>query len=236
LRSALLIFTQKYIEMKSKYIDHETWLDLSDAAQYIGVHFTTLRRWADAGEISFIRTPGGRRRFTINALDQFLHRLAVTAPALMPSDDTAFQPLQDRAIDHARQSVRSLPVANSWLNRLNDNQRDQMRGTGQRLMVLLIQYSSRVEGGEAFLDEARRIGCDYGLVCSQAGLSLPETVQVFLFFRRSILDSMHKTEHLAGENDLESQRLYDRTTDFFDELLLALISSFPVQISSQVTK
>ena len=30
------------------------WMRLSEAADYIGVHFTTLRRWTDAGEISYL--------------------------------------------------------------------------------------------------------------------------------------------------------------------------------------
>ncbi len=53
----------------------ERWLDLSEAAVYLGVHFTTLRRWSDAGDVACIRTPGGRRRYALSDLQRFLEGL-----------------------------------------------------------------------------------------------------------------------------------------------------------------
>jgi excisionase family DNA binding protein len=41
----------------------QEWLTLSEAAQALGVHPTTLRRWADHGDIPVRVTPGGHRRF-----------------------------------------------------------------------------------------------------------------------------------------------------------------------------
>lgn len=40
-----------------------SWLTLSEAIDVLGVHETTLRRWADKGAIKTVRTPGGQRRF-----------------------------------------------------------------------------------------------------------------------------------------------------------------------------
>ena len=48
------------------------WMDLSEASAFLGVHFTTLRRWVDAGKAPCIRTPGGRRRFDRVELAAFL--------------------------------------------------------------------------------------------------------------------------------------------------------------------
>lgn len=207
-------------------MDHETWLDLSEAASYLGVHFTTLRRWADAGEVAFIRTPGGRRRFSLTVLMQFVQAMAQASTADLALVSSARSPLNDLAIDHARQSVRNLPPGESWLGRMNDDQRQQMKGSGRRLMALLLQYSGRSEGGEAFVEEGRRITREYSQVCSFIGLTLEETVHIFLFFRRSILDAIHETGYLDSSKDSESLRLYQRTTDFLDTLLLHLINSY----------
>ena len=49
----------------------EQWLSLSQAAEMLGVHSTTLRRWADNGKITFMLTPGGHRRFALSDLNQF---------------------------------------------------------------------------------------------------------------------------------------------------------------------
>lgn len=39
------------------------WLRLADAVRILDASETTVRRWAQAGHIRFIRTPGGQRRF-----------------------------------------------------------------------------------------------------------------------------------------------------------------------------
>lgn len=209
--------------MKPNDIEHETWLDLSAAAAFLGVHFTTLRRWADAGEIAYIRTPGGRRRFSVKALALFVEIMSQGAD--LATIETGLVPLQERAIDHARQSVRSLSQTENWLGRMSDTQRARLKGTGHRLMALLLQFNSRLEGGEVFVDEGKRITREYSQVCSSIGLSLPETVHVFLFFRRSILDAIHETGTLSGA-DYEGLRLFRRTNHFLDELLLELIVSY----------
>lgn len=210
--------------MKQKGVEKETWLELNDAAQYLGVHFTTLRRWADAGEIAFLRTPGGRRRFSMTELQNFLRQRMQNVVSSLAK----MQPLEDLAIDHARQNAQFLYTARGeWMGRLNSDQRAWLKGTGHRLMGLLLQYAIRSEGDEAFLDEGRRIAREYGQVCFGVGLPLPDTVRVFLFFRRSILEAVYETGSLGGSEDMDGRRLYQRTTDFFDDLLLALIESYP---------
>ncbi len=213
--------------MNKKIREAQTWLDLSEAADYLGVHFTTLRRWADAGKIACTRTPGGRRRFALRALDTFLQASTVGGP--FETSLATFQPMHERAIDNARRSARRLMASDQWLSRLDDEQRLRLKGTGQRLMILLLQYNGHSEGGEAFLEEGKRIARDYGLICSSVGLNLPETVQVFLFFRRSILESIHETGYLSGSHDEEGMRLFQRTMDFMDGLLVDMVGSFPVR-------
>ena len=39
------------------------WLRLSAACRLLGVDQSTLRRWADSGQVRTFRTPGGHRRF-----------------------------------------------------------------------------------------------------------------------------------------------------------------------------
>lgn len=47
------------------------WLTVSKAARFLGVSEPTLRKWTDAGCISSFRTPGGHRRYLIEALVSF---------------------------------------------------------------------------------------------------------------------------------------------------------------------
>jgi excisionase family DNA binding protein len=50
-------------------------LTASQAARHLGVSISTVRRWSDAGYLEAHRTPGGQRRFSAAALDEFLDSL-----------------------------------------------------------------------------------------------------------------------------------------------------------------
>lgn len=50
----------------------EQYLRIGEAAALIHVHPDTLRRSADRGEVAFIRTPGGERRFLRADLDALM--------------------------------------------------------------------------------------------------------------------------------------------------------------------
>ena len=41
------------------------WLSLSDAAEYLGVHPSTVRAWADKGDLPVHRTAGGTVDFIV---------------------------------------------------------------------------------------------------------------------------------------------------------------------------
>ncbi len=196
------------------------WLKLGEAADYLGVHFTTLRRWADDGKLPCIRTPGGRRRFKKTELDAFMISLRQGESGT----SMALQTLERRVtVDRpAHSSVREEP----WYERLDESQRKTMRAEGQQLMAVLMQYATRSNGGDAFLEEGQRLAVHYGKVCHSVGLSLVETVRAFILVRRSISDSVYQAGALAGPPDAETWRLYERTNHFLDTMLLTIVDAF----------
>ena len=48
------------------------WLTLGQAATYLGVAQSTVRKWSDGGRLRAFYTPGGHRRFRRSDLDSFL--------------------------------------------------------------------------------------------------------------------------------------------------------------------
>jgi len=50
------------------------WLTLGQAAKYLGVAQSTIRKWSDQGLLPAFYTPGGHRRFRRRDLDDFLTR------------------------------------------------------------------------------------------------------------------------------------------------------------------
>ena len=57
------------------------WLTLGQAAKYLGVAQSTMRKWSDLGRVSAFYTPGGHRRYRRSDLDQFLDRSGPTSAA-----------------------------------------------------------------------------------------------------------------------------------------------------------
>jgi excisionase family DNA binding protein len=50
------------------------WLTLGQAAKYLGVAQSTIRKWSDQGRVPAFYTPGGHRRYQRGDLDVFLQR------------------------------------------------------------------------------------------------------------------------------------------------------------------
>ena len=60
------------------------WLTLGQAAKFLGVAQSTIRKWSDQGRVPAFYTPGGHRRYRRRDLEVFLerHDLAEVARAL----------------------------------------------------------------------------------------------------------------------------------------------------------
>src|ERR671910_3873477 len=67
------------------------WLTLGQAAEYLGVAQSTIRKWSDSGRLPAFYTPGGHRRFRRNDLDAFLSNSRGTplpgGPVILIVDD-----------------------------------------------------------------------------------------------------------------------------------------------------
>ena len=47
-------------------------LTVGQAADYVGVSISSIRKWSDRGLVQAYRTPGGDRRFSIDDLDELI--------------------------------------------------------------------------------------------------------------------------------------------------------------------
>ena len=54
--------------------DEPDWLTLGQAAKYLGVAQSTIRKWSDNGRVPAFYTPGGHRRYRRGDLEAFLQR------------------------------------------------------------------------------------------------------------------------------------------------------------------
>jgi excisionase family DNA binding protein len=69
------------------------WLTLGQAAKYLGVAQSTIRKWSDSGRVPAFYTPGGHRRYRRGDLDAFLERSGPgrgrSGPLVLVVDDDA---------------------------------------------------------------------------------------------------------------------------------------------------
>jgi len=67
------------------------WLTLGQAAKFLGVAQSTIRKWSDQGRVPAFYTPGGHRRYRRRDLEAFLDRSgpagAETGPLVLIVDD-----------------------------------------------------------------------------------------------------------------------------------------------------
>jgi len=52
--------------------DVPRFLNVGEAAAYVGVSPASLRKWSNQGFVPVYRTPGGQRRFVRGDLDEFM--------------------------------------------------------------------------------------------------------------------------------------------------------------------
>ena len=68
------------------------WLTLGEAARYLGVAQSTIRKWSDSGRVRAFYTPGRHRRYQRDDLDAFLESSGPAAgegPLVLIVDDDA---------------------------------------------------------------------------------------------------------------------------------------------------
>lgn len=202
--------------------DPNDWLSLSEASERLGVHPTTLRRWADAGELPCFRTPGGHRRFRASDLAAWLEGTS-SIDLVLPS-----QVLVHSALGYTRQEMAAQHVADeSWYVAFQqEDDRQMMRDTGRRLFGLAVQYMGRTRAHEPTLKEGRRIGEFYGAQCARRGMSLVDTVRALFFFRESLLRAAKPGQASPGQYDAEDVRIHRQLRYFLDEVMYACLASY----------
>jgi excisionase family DNA binding protein len=203
-------------------LDRFDWLSLTEASSMLGVHPTTLRRWADSGSIPCLRTPGGHRRFRTADLAAWMQGNQPTA--LAPRSEALVQ----SAVGYTRQEMALQRVSGEpWYAAFKqEKERQQMRDTGRQLFGLAIQYMGRTRDHEPVLQEGRRIGEFFGKQCAKRGVSLVDTVRAQFFFRESLLRVTRPEQGSPGRYDAEDVRIHRQLRHFLDEVMVACLGSY----------
>ena len=194
------------------------WVNLSRACAILGVNESTVRRWADSGEIRCFRTPGGHRRFAEGDL------YAMTEGGGRHADNE----LETAAVSRIRRQLHASTKggATSWYSAIEAEERDALRPLGRRLVELVGDYISRRGRRTQVEQEVDEIGRRYGQILHERGMPLMRAVQAFTFFRRSLDET---AKQLAERNSLsgeEAARAREDIAGLADRVLLGVTSAY----------
>src|SRR5215211_514132 len=131
------------------------WLTLGQAAKYLGVAQSTIRKWTDNGLLPAIKTPGKHRRYRLADLDAFRERsqsgaAGTPGPRVLIVDaDAGLAALEEEAPDLILLDVM-MPQVDGWemLRRMQER-----HGVGS---IPVLMFSGKVDSAEA--DEAAKRG------------------------------------------------------------------------------
>jgi excisionase family DNA binding protein len=130
------------------------WLTLGQAARFLGVAQSTIRKWSDQGRVPAFYTPGGHRRFRRGDLEAFLVRSGPgrtqSGPhVLLVDDDEQVRQLVRVTLELEGYSVREAESAEEGMRAIDERRPD---------LILLDVMMPHVDGWEML----RRIQERYG--------------------------------------------------------------------------
>jgi excisionase family DNA binding protein len=123
------------------------WLTLGQAAKYLGVAQSTMRKWSDLGRVSAFYTPGGHRRYRRSDLDQFLDR---SGPSTGSSSSSGPLVLIVDDDERLREYVRVNLEAEGYEVREAGSAEEGLEALGERSpdLILLDVMMPQVDGWE----------------------------------------------------------------------------------------
>ena len=119
------------------------WLTLGQAAKYLGVAQSTIRKWSDQGLLPAFYTPGGHRRFRRRDLDSFLARSGRGGKpgplVLIVDDDPGLRRYVRASLESEGYAVREAGSAEEGLAALEEESPD---------LILLDVMMPKIDGWE----------------------------------------------------------------------------------------
>jgi len=203
--------------MNSQQVDND-WLSLSEAAEVLGVHPSTIRNWSDKGSLPVYRTSGGHRRYKRSEVELW-------ARSKRQEQHVAPKDLMQMAVRQIRIHIAEGRLeAEAWYQKLDEAARAQYRLSGGTLARGLINYLAADDEGAT--SEARSLGYEYASRAQRYELNSIEATGAFLFFRNMLIEAVMRQFADANISSRDAWHLLSRVIAFTDQIQLSLLETF----------
>lgn len=194
------------------------WVSLRRACDILGVDESTLRRWADTGRLRVYRTPGGHRRFSLADLENMVEGETRTHGA---------EEIERIAVAKIRRQLqRARQQEHGWYSTLSDSNRELLRDLGRRLVEMAGEYLDKRSRRSGLLEEALDVGEQYGRILIDAGLPLPNAINAYIGFRKTMDETTRQTALREGIPQEEALAAYGQVHALGDQVLLGIASAY----------
>lgn len=197
------------------------WISIREASALIGVSVATLRRWCDAGHVPVFTTPGGHRRFSRDAVLSLLPVGWETRPT------AAEGPAAMTIVGGYRRANRRTWELPEPLTTIDPRQRAELRRHGREMVTALVDALDA-----PLLDEATQharacvAAAACGRIAGECGMTLPQTLAVFVRFRAPFLHGLSAVCQRRGLAGPAATTLLERASNMIDRLLPAVVAGF----------
>lgn len=196
------------------------WLSLSEAAEILGVHPSTVRNWSDQGLLPVYRTGGKHRRYKKNEVELWA---ATTREGKVLAPVSAMQ----AAVGQVRvQIAEGRLQEQTWYQKLDTEARLQYRYGGMALVNGLMGYLSSDNDSQSAA-EAHSIGYEYASRARRYNLGMLEAMQAYLFFRNTLLDAVMNVYQDANiPSGAAWGGMLKKVNAFTDQVMLSLLETY----------
>jgi excisionase family DNA binding protein len=200
--------------------DSPEWISLRRAADILGVHPATVRNWADRGELTSRRTPGGHRRFSKSELINY----AQSQGELQPVE---VQVIIQNALGQTRMQVGDGILKDvAWYAAMSEQTRQTLRTLGRDALTSLRQYLASGAPDDQLVS-AIRLGKEHAAILIDDGLTLPQALRGFFYFGEFVYKAIVTwSEVTPPRNAPEWANLLRQVNDFMNTMLLSLVEYY----------
>jgi excisionase family DNA binding protein len=196
-------------------------MSIREASALIGVSVATLRRWCDAGHVPVFTTPGGHRRFSRDAVLSLLPVGWETRP--MAAEGTTAMTI----VSGYRRVNRRMWELPQPLATIAPSERADLRRHGRDIVSALVDALDA-----PLLDEATQharacvAAAACGRIAGETGMTLPQTLAVFMRFRAPFLHGLSALCYRRGLDGPAATALLERASNMMDRLLPSVVTGF----------
>ena len=192
------------------------WVTIARACEVLGVNESTVRRWADAGQIGCFRTPGGHRRFSERELLELVEG----------RHGGRRRELEEAALRRIRRELSSGHRDADWYEQLATDERETLRPLGRRLVELVDDDIAGRRPHSEIEREVDAIGERYGHVLFERGMPLSQAIEAFTFFRRSLDEAAKRLAERRRMGASEAARAREHIAGLADRVLRGVSAAY----------